>query len=140
MEGEQPKHNWEHRGIKLPYVNGSKFNSWIQVFLSFVVGAMSSAFFLGGKSRDLGDLLSWKGEATTEFRNIDERFKKMDREGTDKSRWIDESQENEITSNRARLLELEHISNQRAEVINVMQGKIERLEGELKNLESNGNK
>lgn len=140
MEEHEPKHNWEHRGIKMPYSNGSKLNSWIQVFLSFAIGAMSSAFFLGGKSRDLGELLTWKGEAVAEFKQVDDRFKKMDKEGTDKSRWIDENQENEITNNRARLLELEHVSNQRAEIINVMEGKIERLESELKNIESIGHK
>ncbi len=115
----------------IPKSNGARWESWIRTFLSFIVGAMSSAFLIGGKSRDLSDLIAYKGECISEFKQIDERFKDMDKNGTNKSHWVDDTQEGEITQNRLRLIEVEHKIDQ----VNVMQGKIERLEGELKSFE-----
>ena len=117
-----------------------RWEAWLRIFLSFLLGAFSAAFFAGGKSRDLSDLLTWKGEVNTKFERIDDEFKILDREGTNKSKWVDETQEREIQYNAGRITDLEKKSEQRQEVINVLTGKVERLESELKASEERNRK
>ena len=131
--GDTPsEHNWEHRGINpFPKANGARWQPWVTWFLSFICGVLSAAFFLGGKSRDVGDLLVWKLKAESDFGDVWKEFKRMDREGTNRSHWVDDAQSLAITANLAKITELERRSEARGEQINTMQVKIERLEREL---------
>ena len=111
------------------------WDTLLRIAASFIIGAFSASFLIGGKSRDLTELLTWKGEATAQFKKIDERFAELDRNGTNKSRWTDDNQTLEITANRAALLELGHKVDTNGSMINVIQSKVERMEGELKDIE-----
>src|SRR5437868_15271279 len=111
------------------------WDTLLRILASFIIGAFSASFLIGGKSRDLTELLTWKGEATAQFKKIDERFAELDRNGTNKSRWTDDNQTLEITANRAALLELGHKVDTNGSMINVIQSKVERMEGELKDIE-----
>lgn len=112
--------------------SSQRWESWLRMFLSFLLGAISAAFFIGGKSRDVSDLLQWKGEAIAKLNQMAERFERMDSDGTKRSHWVYDQQSREIETNRARIVELERRAELRGEVINVIQGKIERIESELK--------
>ena len=105
----------------------------LRIVISFAVGAISSSFLLGGKSRDVTDLLTFKGQATA-------KFEEMDRNGTNKSRWTDDNQTLEITANRAALLDLGHKVEQNGSMISVIQSKVERMESELRDLETRSKK
>src|SRR6266436_9436169 len=58
--------------------------------ISFALGALSAAFFLGGKSRDVNDLIEWKGHMSTlsnEWKgHIDTVIERMDSFGTNASK------------------------------------------------------
>ncbi len=136
MENIPHKPEREHKVISIPYGNGSKFDSWLRIFSSFAVGAVSSAFLLGGKSRDLGDLLTWRGEVRTKFEQVDQRLEHLDKDGTTHSKLTDQYQSDQISADLLRIIELEHKSEQ----INVMQGKIERLENEIKDVRDGNRK
>jgi hypothetical protein len=127
----EQQHDWGHRGITPPRSNGTKWQPWITWFLSFICGILSATFFLGGKSRDVGDLLVWKLKAEADFGDVWKEFKRMDRDGTNRSHLVDEQQSIQISANLSKIVELERRSEARGEQINVMQGKIERLEREL---------
>ena len=131
-ETPQTQQHYGHKIGSLPRSN-SRWEKWLGIFFSFLLGAVSSAFFVGGKSRDLSELLIWKGEVTT-------RIDKMEREGTERSRWVNDNQTIEITANRARIATLETRAEQRGEVINVLQGKVERLENDLKDIKQGNRK
>lgn len=131
MSPTPEQHNWEHRGINPPRSNGSRWQPWITWVLSFLCGILSATFFLGGKSRDVGDLLVWKIKAEADFGDVWKEFKRMDREGTNRSHWVDDQQSNAIAVNLGKITELEKRVEARGEQINTMQVKIERLEREL---------
>lgn len=135
MENSPQVHNWEHRGIAPFHKNGGKWEPWLRLLLSFACGALSFAFLFGGKSRDLSDLLAWKDKTDKSINEIGIEFKRMDKDGTNRSHWVDEQQAAQINAVSARIGELEHRVEQRGEQINVMQGKIERLEGKIERLE-----
>jgi hypothetical protein len=122
------EHNWEHRGINPPPKNGGRFEAWTRIAFSFLCGVVSAAFLFGGKSRSLDDLLTWKGETTKQIEAITTEFKRLDKDGTNRSHWVDEQQGNAIAINSSRITELERKLEQRGEQINVMQVKIEKLE------------
>lgn len=138
MDESPQVHNWEHRGITPFRKNGGKWEPWLRLLLSFACGALSFAFLFGGKSRDLSDLLAWKDKADKTIDGIWIEFKRMDKDGTNRSHWVDEQQASQINAFSARVAELERRIEQRGEQINVMQGKIERLERETE-LPKNGN-
>lgn len=136
MEETSPEQQTYSTNSKRSILRGngdSKWETWLRIFLSFAFGAISTAFLLGGKSRDLGALLEWKSglEARDgKFAQYDARFERMDREGTNKSKQTDQYQSEQISANLARIVEAEKKLDQ----ISVMQGKIERLDGEVKDL------
>jgi hypothetical protein len=104
---------------------GSKWEAWLRILFSFLLGALSAAFLAGGKSRDLSELLLWKSEVIGDLR-------RLDKEGTNRSHWVDDKQSEQIAANLSAIRELERKSEARGETINVMQGKIQRIERELK--------
>jgi len=112
------------------------WDTLLRILGSFIIGAFSASFLLGGKSRDVSDMLTFKGEATAEFRKINDRFEQLNQQGTNKSRWTDDNQTLEITANRAALLELGHKVDSNGALIGVIQSKIERMESELKDIEN----
>ena len=101
----------------------------LRFILSFVLGALSASFFLGSKSRDISELLIWKGEVKT-------TLERMDKDGTNRSHWVFDDQAKQITSAFARITELEHVLGQRSEQMNVMQFKIEKLEVDVKEIKT----
>jgi hypothetical protein len=131
MDKTPQEHNWEHRGINPPRSNGGRWEPWIKGLLSFILGVLSAAFLFGGKSRSLDDLLVWKGTAEAHFVQFEEEFKRLHKEGTNRSKWIDESQSKQIDVALSRMAEFERKAETRGEAINVMQVKIEKLEREL---------
>src|SRR5438477_3337546 len=112
------------------------WDTLLRILASFIVGAFSASFLLGGKSRDVSDMLTFKGEAVAQFKKIDEQFAEINRNGTNKSRWTDDNQTLEITANRAALLELGRKVDSNGAMIGVIQSKIERIETELKDIEN----
>ena len=112
------------------------WDTLLRILGSFIIGAFSASFLLGGKSRDVSDMLTFKGKAEAQFSKIDERFAELDRNGTNKSRWTDDNQTLEITANRAALLELGHKVDSNGALISVIQSKVERMESELKDIEN----
>ena len=112
------------------------WDTLLRIAASFIIGAFSASFLLGGKSRDVSDLLAFKGEAIAQFKKYDERFDEINRNGTNKSRWTDDNQTLEITANRAALLELGRKVDSNGAMIGVIQSKIERIETELKDIEN----
>lgn len=131
MEKSPTEHYGERYGHSpLPKQN-HRWEPWARAVLSFICGVLSAAFLFGGKSRSLDELLVWKGEVKKQFENITDEFKRMDRDGTNRSHWVDDNQSGQIAANQSRLSELEKKAEQRSEQINVMQVKIEKLEREL---------
>lgn len=118
-------HNWQHRGINPPSSignGGTRFFSGIVIryVLSFLLGSLSASFFLGGKSRDISDLLIWKG-------SIDTEISRMNREGTNASRMKVEEERGQIQSNTNSINDL----YRKLEPIGAMQAKIERLQHDV---------
>lgn len=117
-------HNSEdNKQTSSPRNNGARWEAWIRVFLSFVCGTLSAAFLLGGKSRDISDLQIWRT-------HVDTKLERMDKDGTNRSHWTDDSQSLQITANQTRLTDVEKRIEQQGEKINVMQGKLDRIERE----------
>ena len=110
-----------------------RWDSWLRAAVSFTFGLVSAAFLMWGRARDVSDLLTWKSEVAA-------RLDRMDREGTNRSKWTDDSQSGQIAASLGRISELERKSEQRGETINVMQGKIERMESEIKDLQDRSRK
>ena len=116
------------------------WDTLLRILGSFIIGAFSASFLLGGKSRDVSDMLTFKGKAEAQFSKIDEQFADINRNGTNKSRWTDDNQTLEITANRAALLELGHKVDSNGALISVIQSKVERMESELKDIETRTHK
>ena len=116
------------------------WDTLLRILGSFIIGAFSASFLLGGKSRDVSDMLTFKGKAEAQFAKIDEQFADINRNGTNKSRWTDDNQTLEITANRAALLELGHKVDSNGALISVIQSKVERMESELKDIETRTHK
>src|SRR6266446_9183881 len=116
------------------------WDTLLRILASFIIGAFSASFLLGGKSRDVSDMLTFKGKAEAQFAKIDEQFAEINRNGTNKSRWTDDNQTLEITANRAALLELGHKVDSNGALISVIQSKVERMESELKDIETRTHK
>src|ERR1043165_8073937 len=126
---EVPQHNWNHRAINPP-PNGKAYFSGVllRYITSFLLGVISSAFFLGGKSRDLSELLVWKGtlgSLSNEWKaSIDSEIARMNREGTNASKLKVEEERNRIQANSDSITDL----YRKTEPIGAMQAKIERLQ------------
>lgn len=88
-----------------------------KVILPFAGGIIAAAFFLGGRSRDMGDLLKWKSEAAL-------HIQKMDDEGTKAGKRGAESGWKELGRFEARLKTTEEATRK----IDTMLLKIESLE------------
>jgi hypothetical protein len=127
-----PIHNWEHRGISPPQ-NGSKYFSGIllRYIVSFLLGVVSTSFFLGGKSRDLSELLVWKGTVNSlsnEWKaSIDSEISRMNREGTNASKMKVDQESKQIQGNSESITDL----YRKVEPIGAMQAKIERLQHDI---------
>lgn len=134
MPDNTQEHNWEHRGLGVLPKETPRWEGLAKGMVSFLFGIVSAAFLFGGKSHDLNDLLAWKIEVIDEFKNIYTRMDRMEREGTSRSHWVDDAQSIGIAANEKRIAEIERKAEARTETVNVMQGKLERLEGELKDI------
>lgn len=134
VEQEKSPSESNRHGILHFGTHGSKWGETVvRTLISFLLGAISAAFFVGGKSRDVSDLLTWKGEVNAGFKATSERFDRLDREGTNRSHWTDDAQDKQIAVINTKISDLERKSESRGESISVMQGKIQRLEDELNN-------
>lgn len=131
-------HNWKHRGICPPSHRGSLWDSWVRIVSSFALGVLSTVYFLGGKSRDVSDLVAWKTTYTLEQatwkKSIEDDIKRLDREGTNKSKVMVEHQQKELERiagrqgiNEERISKLERADD----AIPAMQQKLQRLEDEI---------
>src|SRR5438552_15573854 len=94
-EPEAGKHqqHWSHGGPVLR--NGHYLLSTCGRYaISFVLGALTAAFIVGGKSRELSDLLIWKGE-------VNATLQRMDAYGTNASKWMLAEETAKIQANTA---------------------------------------
>ena len=95
-------------------------NLWAAIWniiLPFAGSIVAAAFFLGGRSRDMGDLLKWKAEESV-------HIQKMDDEGTKAGKRGAESGWKELGRFEARLKTTEEATRK----IDTMLLKIESLE------------
>ena len=123
MENNHPSHkpqqHWSHGAPVLK--NGHYLlTTFGRYAISFLLGGLSAAFLIGGKTQNLNDLLVWKGE-------VNLTLQRMDRDGTNASRWKMEEEKAQITANKILIEDLQ----KRVEPIGVMQTKIERLERDM---------
>jgi hypothetical protein len=122
QEASDPPHDWGHRGIA-PFMgrgNGTFWASWARQIIAFVFGALTAAFVVGGKSRDLSDLLVWRGA-------IDAEIQRMNNEGTRASKARVNEEAAQIQNNTNSINEL----LKKVEPIGAMQAKIERLQHDI---------
>src|SRR6266705_6674059 len=82
--------------------------------ISFLLGGLSAAFIVGGKTRDLSELLVWKGEVIAYMKEANNRFEKLD-----KDRWDIEQQSKDISDLKEKVKPIES-----------MKGTIERIEAQ----------
>lgn len=97
--------------------NGHFWASWTRQIIAFVLGALTAAYVVGGKSEILSQVL-------VRVAKLEVLTERMDANGTNRSHWKDDDQERLITDNREAINELK----KKVEPINVMQVKIENLE------------
>lgn len=94
-----------------------------KLVLPFAGGIIAAAFFLGGRSRDMADLLKWKADAST-------RIEQIDNDGTRAGKTGRESGWRELGRYETRLKAVEDSSRK----IDTMLLKIEGLEKSLDEL------
>jgi hypothetical protein len=119
-----PEHDWSNPSSIAPFLggrgNGTFWASWARQIIAFVFGALTAAFMIGGKSRDISDLLTWRGQ-------MDATITRMDRDGTNASRFKVDQEQKQIQDNSAQIRDLQKA----VEPIGAMQAKIERLQHDL---------
>lgn len=116
-----------HRGTN-PFVahhrgNGTFWASWARQVIAFIFGALTAAFVVGSKSRDLSELLVWRG-------TIDSEIARMNNEGTRASKLRVDTEMQMINATRNDISDL----YKRVEPIGAMQAKIERLQHDIDNV------
>ena len=115
-EPEAGKH--QHWSYGTPVLKNGHYllSTFGRYAISFVLGALTAAFVVGGKSRDLSDLLIWKGE-------VNATLQRMDAYGTNASKWMLAEETAKIQANTSKIEDL----YKKVEPIGTMQSKIEDL-------------
>src|SRR5437867_4137605 len=84
-----------HHGV-FPFIRNGAMSTIGRYLISFALGGLSAAFFLGGKSRDVNDLIEWKGHMSNlsnEWKgHVDTVLERIDRDGSNASRWRNEQE------------------------------------------------
>src|SRR5216117_1831023 len=97
---QKQNHHWSHGGPPV-LKNGHYLLSTLGRYLiSFLLGGLSAAFLFGSKSQNLSDLLIWKGK-------VEATLERMDRDGTNASRWNLTEERSTIASNKVLIEELQ---------------------------------
>lgn len=100
--------------------NGGFWGQILKHAVSFLIGGLSAAFFLGGKSRDVSDLL-------TRVAKLETAQEIMNRDGTSYSHMKIDTERQMIDTNTTRINEL----YSKIEPIGAMQAKIEGLQRQI---------
>jgi hypothetical protein len=86
---ELPSVSWNFELNVADVIKGNHTSLWAAIgklVVPFVVGIASTAFFVGGRSRDMSDLLKWKAEAATHIQKMDDEGTKAGKRGAE-SGW-----------------------------------------------------
>lgn len=97
------------------------WESWLRMFVSFVCGALTLSLFVGGKTRDIAELLRWQGEIQLWRDKVENEGTRWARFNTDQQKAINDNQSVRIST-------LEQHEEQHA----VMRQKIDRMEEDIK--------
>jgi hypothetical protein len=114
----KPGHEWNPSGItpQNPMTN-NVVGTLIRYMMSFLLGVISAAFFLGGKTRDLNELLTWKGEMNQKIDTIDKQGTTFSRNGVSREQEL-------IITNREQITDI----NKKIDQLGVMREKLDRME------------
>src|SRR5436190_2083948 len=117
-EPSKQQQHWSHSAPI--FKNGYMLSTFGRYIISFLLGALSAAYVVGGKSQNISDLLTFKGktEATLE---------RLDTFGTNASKMNIAEVNNRVNANTVAIGELQ----KKLEPLGTMQSKIERLDSAI---------
>lgn len=122
VTGQHDRSRWNHLPRDVPS-RGGLWDSWFRLISSFALGVLSAIYIAGGKSRDVSDLVAWRGK-------VEAKLEAMDGLGTQFGRAKLEEHTRDLAKFEARL---EHVEADTRHV-EVLESENRRLTADVERL------